>query len=301
MQGQDLTSSEAGPIQATEQATLESTANPLPRLPNLNLRRRRRSPSEDREEIVVLPGIRSSNSTRRTEGISGGELVDQLRLRQEGPSAPKRQRLMNRDMRQDASSAISNGSQRSNNGSSLGSHTNGFSKSANGHSSPSNGSPSSNHMNGLGSASDKERSPTYFGHDREEVTRLLLQGLWDLGYESAAEKLRQESGYEVESPTVSAFRSAIEQGEWRDAELLLFGHSVEPDGGGVSIGNGHSDHQQGLRLSDNADECLMRFHLREQKYLELLENQKTGEALMVLRTELAPLNCNISRLSVLSE
>ena len=155
------------------------------------------------------------------------------------------------------------------------------------------------HQNGISSAVAK-KSPSFFGHDREEVTRLLIQGLGDLGYHSAANRLSQESGFEVESPAVAAFRNAILQGQWSEAESLLFGVDSEADGGGVSISNGDWHHLGGLKFADNADPDSMRFSIREQKYLELLEKEDTGRAMMVLRHELQPLHHDRQRLDSLS-
>lgn len=126
---------------------------------------------------------------------------------------------------------------------------------------------------------------------------MLIQGLGDLGYHGAADRLSQESGYEVESPAVAAFRHAVLQGEWSEAEHLLFG-SEPPDGGGrISISNGG---HYGLKFKDDADLDHLRFRLREQKYLELLEMKDLGSALMVLRQELTPLNQDKEKLHSLS-
>lgn len=134
--------------------------------------------------------------------------------------------------------------------------------------------------------------PTYFGHDREEVSRILIQALTDLGYNGAAASLSQESGFDLESPTVAAFRNAVLQGEWNEAEELLFGGSAGEAGAGVD-GNG-------LVLQEGVDKNVMRFWLRQQKFLELLEQRDTGRALMVLRLELTPLYQDTTKLHFLS-
>ncbi|RDW88294.1 WD40 repeat-like protein [Coleophoma cylindrospora] len=139
----------------------------------------------------------------------------------------------------------------------------------------------------------KPKTP-YFGHDREEVTRILIQALTDLGYNGAASALGLESGYDLESPTVAAFRNSVLQGEWAEAEALLFGASIATEEGGVSI------HGNGLVLADGVDKDIMRFWLRQQKFLELLEERDTGRALMVLRTELTPLYHDTNKLHFLS-
>ncbi|KAL2676812.1 hypothetical protein Neosp_010578 [[Neocosmospora] mangrovei] len=148
-----------------------------------------------------------------------------------------------------------------------------------------------------GSARDKnnaagrssQRPQTYFGHDRQEVTRLLIQALSDMGYQAAADNVSQESGYELESPTVAGFRSAVLSGSWPVAEELLAGASYEADGQG-----------NGLVLAAGADRNAMRFWLRQQKFLELLEQKDTSRALTVLRGELTPLSHDTAKLHFLS-
>jgi hypothetical protein len=131
----------------------------------------------------------------------------------------------------------------------------------------------------------------WFGHNREEVARILIQSLTDLGYHQSARTLSKESGFELEGPEVAAFRHAVLHGEWADAEALLFGHS--DSGGGVSLegGNGKGPDWSisGLTLAEGANKNEMLFWLRQQKYLELLERKDLGKALMVLRQELIPL------------
>lgn len=146
----------------------------------------------------------------------------------------------------------------------------------------------------------KSRSATFFGHNREEVTRLIIQGLVDLGYHESADRLCAESGYNVESPSVAAFRGAILEGRWLEAESLLFGSKPIEDGGGVSITNGHPHCHEGLRFAEDADINEIKFRIREQKYLELLEQRQTTNALKVLRQELTPLHQDRGKLHLLS-
>ncbi|KAI0381849.1 WD domain-containing protein [Hypomontagnella monticulosa] len=141
--------------------------------------------------------------------------------------------------------------------------------------------------------SSKERaSGTYFGHDREEVTRILIQALSDMGYHAAAQSVSQESGFELESPMVAAFRNAILEGNWTEAEQLLSGATIS--------GNQSTENGNGLVLANGADRQLMRFWIRQQKFLELLEQRETGRALVVLRTELTPLYQDTHKLHFLS-
>ncbi|KAH8117166.1 WD40 repeat-like protein [Phellopilus nigrolimitatus] len=114
--------------------------------------------------------------------------------------------------------------------------------------------------------------------DREEFVRLVIQSLKDVGYTESASTLESESGYEMESPEVTFFRRCILDGLWSDAEDCL-----------TSLGVNDEDN---LRLA--------RFHISQQKYLELLEMQSVNAALYVLRSELAPLNMDVDELHSLS-
>lgn len=138
----------------------------------------------------------------------------------------------------------------------------------------------------------REAPPTYFGHKREEVTRILIQALSDMGYHDAASSVSRDSGYELESPSVAAFRTAVLTGEWNEAEKLLFG--------ATSAGDNPAEAGDGLVLAHGAEVNNMRFWLRQQKFLELLEQRDTARALVVLRTELTPLYQDTQKLHFLS-
>ncbi|KAF3930409.1 hypothetical protein AA313_de0209688 [Arthrobotrys entomopaga] len=64
-------------------------------------------------------------------------------------------------------------------------------------------------------------APDYFGHDREEVTRLIIQSLYDLGYHDSAQQLEEESSFPLESNEATRFRDAVENGQWNKVEALL--------------------------------------------------------------------------------
>lgn len=113
-----------------------------------------------------------------------------------------------------------------------------------------------------------------------------------MGYHSAAQSVSRDSGYELESPTVAAFRSAIINGSWKEAEQFLFG--------ATSVGDIPGRTGNGLVLVEGADRDAMRFCIRQQKYLELLEQRDYRHALSVLRTELTPLNQDAQKLHFLS-
>lgn len=156
------------------------------------------------------------------------------------------------------------------------------------------------HKDGLatnGSANGEKQSSrqalsnsTYHGHNREEVTRILIQALADMGYQGAAESVSQDSGFNLESPTVAAFRSAVLDGSWVEAEQLLQGAEASEVGG-----NGN-----GLVLASGSDPMAMRLWLRQQKFLELLEERKTSRALAILRAEITPICTDQAKISFLS-
>jgi len=185
--------------------------------------------------------------------------------------------------------------------------TNGHSSQSNGHA---NGSSSPRESNGV--ALVRPESKEWFQHSREEVTRILIQGLADLGYQESAKMLSRESGFELEGPTVAAFRQAVLLGDWAEAEALLFGSGSQDVDGGVSIpgatGTNSIDlalkdyrgYTQGLTLAEGANKDQMLFWLRQQKYLELLEKRDLARALAVLRWELRPLQHETDRLHALS-
>ncbi|KAJ5981459.1 hypothetical protein N7499_001532 [Penicillium canescens] len=177
---------------------------------------------------------------------------------------------------------------------------NGFSEASNG-SFPStprkvglNGSSSngSSHTNG-----SRKASSTYYGHNREEVSRILIQSLYELGYTESASKLISESGYELETSGVATFRNAVLGGRWSEAERILL-HSFRNIG--LQQEDQKSVPEETLVLAEDADRNEMLFYLRQQKFLELLEARDLASALGVLRQELTPLNFDVERLHALS-
>ncbi|KAJ4487725.1 WD40-repeat-containing domain protein [Lentinula aciculospora] len=114
--------------------------------------------------------------------------------------------------------------------------------------------------------------------DREEFVRLLLQSLRDVGYIESAATLEAESGYSMEEPQVKRFREYILSGMWSKAEDALS--------------------RLGIVNEDSLWDA--KFLINKQKYLELLEAQKTAAALHVLRSELAPSSSEPAQLHALS-
>ena len=280
---------------------------------NSSLQPSSRSRKRPRRSSSVHEPTSAANTIRDTTGI-GSDNKQSSRKRQRAtvdhePDDPS----MRYNHHEHRTRSSTNGSV-SQNGSSP--HTNGSTAAKGAVEMETNGHYTNGHTETRPVAVPQNTSP-FFGHDREEVTRILLQSLSDLGYNHAAEQLSAESGYELEIPSVAAFRSAVQHGEWDEAELLLFG-SEEMDGG-VMLGNGHTPSsgsawrrsrlsfgsqngfaRHGLPLAEGADTTMLRFLLRQQKYLELLEERDLNAALSVLRNELTPLKRDIQRLHALS-
>lgn len=155
-------------------------------------------------------------------------------------------------------------------------------------------------MDGTGSGGDST-APTK-KHDyskrmpivREEVVRLMLQGLEDLGYQQAAAVLSKESGYTVSSPAATEFQEAILGGRWAEALHLLPELGIV-DSETTSIPAEPSSSRSSFastKTKADASEAQSpanqaRFLIARQKYLELLEGGQQKKALAVLRSELA--------------
>ncbi|KAG0295600.1 hypothetical protein BGZ97_004794 [Linnemannia gamsii] len=127
------------------------------------------------------------------------------------------------------------------------------------------------HVDGI----DSDTTPS--GFSRLELVRLMVQSLQSLGYQKSAKELEAESGFQLESPAVTRFRDSVLQGDWNTVELLI---------GDLNL--------------DTTHELSVKFLIREQKFLELLERRDIKDALIVLRSELTPLNQNMDRVHSLT-
>ncbi|KAJ5919605.1 hypothetical protein N7454_009440, partial [Penicillium verhagenii] len=253
------------------------------RSPNTRRRRRQRSSSPDiHSPSTAEPGPSSLLEDSRAGDIAAqDETAYQPGQTDSHPPSRKRRRLLN--MRADGLSGANGFSQASNGATSSGK------ASLNGQATTSSNGES--HANGAGKAPANQ---TYYGHNREEVTRILIQSLYELGYNRSASTLSAESGHQLETAGVATFRSAVLGGRWAEAERILI----------QSFRNGtngqDSAPEETLLLAEDANKSEMLFYLRQQKFLELLEARDLGGALGVLRQELTPLNYDIDRLHALS-
>ncbi|KAJ5765177.1 hypothetical protein N7520_004736 [Penicillium odoratum] len=245
--------------------------------------RRRRLQQSSPDTLTTETAATSQLEGSRVGDVAAQDETTHQPGRTDGrPPSRKRRRLLT--MRADGLSGTNGFSQASNGASSRKTNLNGqATASANGES----------HANGAGKA---PASQTYYGHDREEVTRILIQSLYELGYSGSASALSAESGHQLETAGVATFRSAVLGGRWPEAERILIQsfQSSEAQNGQESAS------EETLLLAEEADRNEMLFLLRQQKFLELLDAGNYGAALGVLRQELTPLNYDIDRLHALS-
>lgn len=263
---------------ATSQPPPGTTIFPTP---NLRRRRLQSSSPETTSSPAIGSGTTSQLGDLRASDVAAHETAHQPGRTDGHRPSRKRRRLLN--MRADGISGTNGFSQASNGTSSGKASLNGqATASANGES----------HANGAGKAST---SQTYYGHNREEVTRILIQSLHELGYSGSASALSEESGHQLETAGVATFRSAVLGGRWSEAERIL----IQSFRNGGKNGQ-DSASEETLLLAEDANKNEMLFYLRQQKFLELLEARDLGAALGVLRQELTPLNYDIDRLHALS-
>jgi len=57
--------------------------------------------------------------------------------------------------------------------------------------------------------------------DKNELTRLIIQSLSDLGFENSSKALKNESGLELDSPIINSFVAFIKDGDFEQAEQII--------------------------------------------------------------------------------
>ncbi|ORY24376.1 WD40-repeat-containing domain protein [Naematelia encephala] len=127
---------------------------------------------------------------------------------------------------------------------------------------------------------------------RQEVVRLILQGLRDIGYNQSADVLEAESGYVLSTSAASDFQAAILGGRWSEALALLpeLGISSAPSNSEEPASSSSSIRSGKARAAPGTVAEQVRFEIQVQKYLEFLEVGQKTKALAVLRAELAPVS-----------
>ncbi|WOL03385.1 WD repeat-containing protein 26 [Canna indica] len=113
---------------------------------------------------------------------------------------------------------------------------------------------------------------------RVEFVRIITKALYSLGYERSGAILEEESSIPLYSPVVNLFRKHVLDGNWDESLSAL--------------------HKIGL-----VDENLLNsaaFLILEQKFFELLEMDRSVDALSTLRSEITPLGINEKRVRELA-
>ncbi|GLT87167.1 hypothetical protein SLE2022_052650 [Rubroshorea leprosula] len=113
---------------------------------------------------------------------------------------------------------------------------------------------------------------------RTEFIKIVIRALYSLGYDKSAALLEEESGTTLHSSVVNLFKQQVMDGKWDDsiATLQLIGLSDE-------------------RIVKSAS-----FLILEQKFLDLLKMENVSAALHTLRSEIVPLQINISQVHELA-
>lgn len=111
-----------------------------------------------------------------------------------------------------------------------------------------------------------------------EFVRIIAKALYSLGYKKSGAHLEEESGIHLHSSVVNLFMQQILDGSWDESVATL-----------CKIG-----------LSDESIVKSASFLILEQKFFELLDAENVSDALKTLRTEIAPLCINNSRVRELS-
>ncbi|KAK6238504.1 hypothetical protein QUC31_003973 [Theobroma cacao] len=111
-----------------------------------------------------------------------------------------------------------------------------------------------------------------------EFVRIITKALYSLGYIKSGAHLEEESGIPLHSSVVNVFMRQILEGNWDESVVTL--HNIG--------------------LTDERTIKSASFLILEQKFFELLDEEKVMDALKTLRTEIAPLCINNGRVRELS-
>ncbi|KAL8150646.1 hypothetical protein V2J09_020454 [Rumex salicifolius] len=121
----------------------------------------------------------------------------------------------------------------------------------------------------LSSQGDDEMVGTKGVIRKQEFVKIITRALYSLGYNKSGSLLEEESGIPLHSSIVSLFMQQVLDAKWDESVITL--HKI-----GIS--------DEALKSAS--------FVILEQKFLELLQMEKTMEALATLRNEIVPLQVN---------
>lgn len=113
---------------------------------------------------------------------------------------------------------------------------------------------------------------------KSEFIKIITRALYSLGYDKSGALLEEESGIPLHSSMVNEFMQQVMDGNWDESIITL--------------------HMIGL--SDETAVKSASFLILEQKFLELLRMDEVSAALNSLRSEIVPLQINMSRVHELA-
>eukprot|EP01117_Protostelium_nocturnum_P016785 TRINITY_DN6713_c0_g1_i6.p1 TRINITY_DN6713_c0_g1~~TRINITY_DN6713_c0_g1_i6.p1 ORF type:complete len:564 (+),score=180.23 TRINITY_DN6713_c0_g1_i6:331-2022(+) len=114
--------------------------------------------------------------------------------------------------------------------------------------------------------SKEENGKTEGGLNKQEMLRIIIQSLHQMGMSKSAKLLEEESGLELKDPSLITFFDSIENGKWEDAKSFFSKIEFKSE----------KDKKDANRL------------LFTQIFMELLDEGKVDEAFQVLRKDLNP-------------
>ncbi|XP_021841909.2 WD repeat-containing protein 26 homolog isoform X1 [Spinacia oleracea] len=112
---------------------------------------------------------------------------------------------------------------------------------------------------------------------KDEFVKVITRTLYSLGYNKTGALLEQESGIALHSSRVTSFMQLVLEGKWDESILSLRVINVPIE-----------------------TEKSAKFIILEQKFLELVQNGNTVDAMLMLRNEISPLLINTSRVHQLA-
>ncbi|WAR56506.1 hypothetical protein PtB15_7B355 [Puccinia triticina] len=130
-----------------------------------------------------------------------------------------------------------------------------------------------------------------FSDGLQEIVRLLLQSLKEIGYPAAAMTLEVESGFSLDpSPEITSFRQNLLNGKWREVDALLLREYLRYSDQSDHAPINPSPLSPVFNKHDSCDSRISQSLFGVDAHvLKLLESRQIRKALVVLRSEIAPL------------
>jgi len=120
-------------------------------------------------------------------------------------------------------------------------------------------------------------TPSGYSIEKEEMIRVMIQSLKDMGCTRSADVLEEESGITLELPCVKSFRNGVVSGDWKLVRDLLPKMKLSPPN----------------IIEANLMIC-------EEEFLELLDQGKLTQAVKTLQSSIAPCHPSARKVNELS-